>query len=142
MSYCYLSHDDRKLVCAPPKMADGRILTDYRSSSLVDVSIQGKVKTPNQYEYRQFLIKNGYKVAAEQKHRAKQTMTATTLPKKASERFMTVCQGNRCEVMEINPRGIGIGRQPTSGWTPITPSPEFLQSYDVVSGPSLYKTLQ
>jgi hypothetical protein len=37
MSYCYLAGND--VVCLPPKMQDGRMLTDYRSASLVDVSM-------------------------------------------------------------------------------------------------------
>ena len=51
MSYCYLVKDN-KYVCAPPKMADGRLITDYRSASLIDVNLQAKTKMPKQYQFR------------------------------------------------------------------------------------------
>ena len=147
MSYCYLTHKDRSMVCVPSKMADGRMLTDYRSASLIDVQLQNQVKSSNQYEYRQHLIDNGRKIARTQNANARQTVMAGNAKKpnqtkKVRERYMTVCEGNRCRVVEVNPKGVGMGRHPTSSWTPITPDASFLASFDEESGPSLYKTVQ
>ena len=135
------------MVCAPPKMADGRILTDYRSASLIDIQMQSKVKTPNQYSYRQYLIENGNKISAQQRQDAKFRLVTgkhskQKTAKKVPERYMTICQGNRCEIREINPNGIGIGREATTTWTPLQANDSFLKTFDTKSGPSLYKTVQ
>lgn len=122
MSYCYLAGDD--VVCLPPKMADGRILTDYRSASLVNMSLQTKVGPKNQYSYRQYLMKNGNMVEAEQRNRFENRITVlqknAKKPKSVPEQFLTVCQGNKCDIHEINAGGLGVGRMPTENWTPLT----------------------
>lgn len=141
MSYCYLAGND--VVCLPPKMQDGRMLTDYRSASLVDVSMQTKLKQPNQYEYRQFLMKHGNMIAANQRAASrKQLVVSKPVSKKTErvpERYMTVCQGNKCEVVEINPQGIGTGRLATSNWTPLTANQAFLKPSK--KGHSIYQKM-
>ena len=139
MAYCYYNNDSSKVVCAPPKMADGRILTDYRSASLIDLNMQSKLNTANQYEYRQFLIENGNKITAQQRNLSESTIKVKKPKSKmVPERYLTICQGNRCEVREINPMGVGIGREATTNWTPIQPSDTVVRS----KGSSLYKTIQ
>jgi len=74
MAYCYVA-DHKKVVCLPARMADGRILTDYRSASLVNVGLQTKFKQPTQYNYRQYLIDHGNMVAAHEKNQSEKTIS-------------------------------------------------------------------
>lgn len=125
MSYCYYVNDD-KTICVPPKMADGRLITDYRSSSLIDINMQANSKQKNQYEFRQYLIHNGKQIADHQRRRKESTLVVKGTPstKHIPEQFVTICQDNKCEVREINPNGHGISHMASSDsiWTPITHS--------------------
>ena len=130
MSYCYSS--DGSIICAPPKMADGRCITDYRSSSLIDVHMTSKLKTPNQYEYRQYLMRNGAKIARLQRQKQEATLyiNEKNAPKLSPERYMTVCQNNKCKIVQVNPNGIGTGRMPTGTWSPIVPTKQNIKNFD------------
>lgn len=67
-------------------------------------------------------MENGRRIAADQMKQSQSTMVVKGKDKKAAkvpERYMAICQGNRCEIKEVNPRGIGIGRVSTANWTPI-----------------------
>lgn len=122
MAYCY--QVGNKVVCLPARMADGRILTDYRTSSLVNMGLQTQYRQPTQYNYRQYLMSKGNMVAAKERNRYEKTISVLQKNAKKSklvpEQSMTICQGNTCRVVPINKNGVGVGRLPTSNWTPLT----------------------
>ena len=43
----------------PALMADGRQFTDYRANSQINMNVMEKKNLMSNYEYRNFLIKNG-----------------------------------------------------------------------------------
>lgn len=46
----------------PARMADGRLLTDYRSPCIIDSILQKNNSITSSEEYRQFLINNASKI--------------------------------------------------------------------------------
>lgn len=108
---CDRVSDNRAFNC-PPKMADGRLFTDYRPRCMA----QSVPPATSHHDYRQHLIKNADKIMLENM-RAAYTVNAcgpcvapynvgTMLP----EREMTVCDAVSCKTVHTNDTGVGRGR--------------------------------
>lgn len=106
----------------PTRMSDGRAFTDYRFRCAVNAELLEKVKLNNMvqssYESRMFLQQNAEKIMEEERQKAvarlipcapcKRPFTdpGTMLP----ERFIVRCDGVTCKRVEVNPTGLGDGR--------------------------------
>ena len=58
MSKCQKTSNNKYFNC-PALMSDGRIFTDYRSSTIVNEDLMKVTDINSSYKYRQFLINNG-----------------------------------------------------------------------------------
>ena len=61
MSKCEKTSNNKYFNC-PALMSDGRIFTDYRSSTKVNEDLMKITDINNSYKYRQFLIDNGQNI--------------------------------------------------------------------------------
>lgn len=112
---CTRTSDNKHWDC-PPRMADGRLFTDYRPRCDTNLQYRQQPMTGS-YEYRQFLIANGEKLIGEQRSQAYRGAYAgpcvqpfdrgTVLP----ERDAFVCDAVTCRRVEGDPTGLGTGRQ-------------------------------
>lgn len=109
----------------PSRMADGRAFTDYRPRCAVQSELMQSVTSsvPNpvfsSYEARIFLQKNAEKLMAKNQASAMKNLapcapcgrpansSGTMLP----ERYVVRCDGVSCTRTEVNPSGLGDGRQ-------------------------------
>ena len=101
----------------PPRMADGRMFTDYRPRCDRDLQYMGDPLATNSYAYRQFLIHNADGVLAQQRQQAfagafcgpcvQPYDRGTMLPE--ADRF--VCNASTCDRVAGAPGGLGSGRE-------------------------------
>jgi len=94
----------------PARMADGRFITDYSSNCIVNTL---RKKEMSSWEYRTHLIQNAEEIMKEinQKNEelygCKECHT-TVLP---SNKNKQVCNDGGCNIVEVNPDGIGIDQE-------------------------------
>jgi hypothetical protein len=109
---CAKTSNNKYFDC-PARMDDGRIFTDYRSSSSVNDMIRYSNNTMSSYDYRQFLIHNAESIMdLNNKYTVDKvscnSCNSITVP------FNTVCdinnQYSRCTIENKN--GIGIYNHP------------------------------
>jgi hypothetical protein len=102
----------------PPRMADGRIFTDYRPKCISNTSlheVQGSMP-PNSYEYRQYLINNGEDImnknrqAIYNEYVCRPCMEPFNQGTMLPEQRMTKCDGNKCSFYTTDATGLGTGR--------------------------------
>ena len=119
MSCC--SSTNPKLPC-PSRMADGRSFTDYRPRCIVNAELMGNLASNNiilsSYESRMYLQKNAEKVMESNRNSSLErlipcvpcarplTDSGTMYP----ERYVVRCDATSCTRTEINPSGLGDGR--------------------------------
>lgn len=112
------SCDDPKAAC-PSRMADGRAFTDYRPRCAVNAELLAQLQRAGMvlsaYESRMYLQKNATRVMEQQRAAALERMAPcapctnpanTMLP----ERYVVRCDGVTCAKQEVNPAGLGDGR--------------------------------
>lgn len=116
-SACTRPSENKHFDC-PPRMADGRLFTDYRPRCDYNYVVDGlTADTPmDSYAYRQYLINNAGSLMTKQRAQSysqslcgpctKPYNIGTMLP----EKYVTTCDGKTCSVKLNDPRGIGIGR--------------------------------
>lgn len=108
---------DNKFWDCPPRMADGRLFTDYRPRCDVDLQLVPNPAATNSYSYRQFLINNAENVMAAHRSQAftesycgpcvQPYDIGTMLPE--STKF--VCDESTCKMIPGMPGGSGTGRE-------------------------------
>ena len=91
----------------PARMADGRFITDYSSNCMVNSLRKEKMSG---WEYRTHLINNAEKIMGEINQKNEQLYGCadchtTLIPTNNSKQK---CNESGCEVVEVNPNGIGI----------------------------------
>jgi hypothetical protein len=97
-------------------MSDGRLFTDYRSRCGINFPTSTGLNNYDSYSYRQHLMHNGEAfldawrgaayTAAQCGPCAEPFVSGTMLP----ERLRESCDAARCQRVEVNPNGIGLGR--------------------------------
>jgi len=102
----------------PPRMADGRLFTDYRPKCATSVIYSPKTDAYlDSYKYRQHLIKNADEILDAMRAEAYATavcapcvadydQSGTMLPAKKIQH----CDGRACAVYDNDPNGLGLGR--------------------------------
>jgi hypothetical protein len=117
-SACTRASENKHFDC-PPRMADGRLFTDYRPRCDINYNLEGqtqKVFGMNSYAYRQYLINNAQQVMNSQ--RASTYSAAVCGPcvepydqgTAAPEQSVVKCDAQTCVMSTVDPRGIGVGR--------------------------------
>lgn len=101
----------------PPRMADGRAFTDYRTRCLQDQYVQTQSKAPSSYDYRQFLIQNAASLMDKERMALfsangcqpcyPTTQTGTMLP----EQSVQECDSRSCTFQAGAADGLGTGRR-------------------------------
>ena len=116
-SSCTRTSENRHYDC-PPRMADGRIFTDYRPRCDINYSALGdRLKTGiSSYDYRQVLIASAEQIISDQRSVAYNNAlcgpcmapydSGTMLP----ESSRMVCTAQTCAVKVGDPAGLGMGR--------------------------------
>lgn len=114
-SDCSKPANNKFFNCAP-RMADGRNFTDYRPRCIKNYEFFPENATPNAYEYRQFLIKNGQDLITKNKQIAYHAnmcgpctspyFEGTMLP----EQSMQKCNASTCTFGVNDRNGLGLGR--------------------------------
>ena len=120
---CERMSDNKHFEC-PPRMADGRLFTDYRPRCDVNYGVDGLKSTAigmDSYAYRQFLIANASKLMTSQRSAAYNIASCgpckepynvgTMLP----EQNIVRCDKQTCKFSVQNPQGLGTGRDYGAG---------------------------
>ena len=111
----------------PPRMADGRSFTDYRPRCIANfavaggdafagANIEGNYDLPNSYEYRQYLVKNGSDIMANNRQQAYQNNACGPCKNPyndgtmLAEKNMVKCDSSTCSFYQNDAGGIGTGR--------------------------------
>jgi len=106
----------------PPRMADGRMFTDYRPRCIANFSIPGmneipgNYDLPNSFEYRQYLIKNASDIMQknEQTSYALNSCAPCVNPymegTMLAEQRIVSCDASTCKFSQKDPNGLGMGR--------------------------------
>ncbi len=114
MSCCNAS---QKQMC-PMRMNDGRVFTDYRPRCMTNGELMQQLELQNMprssYESRQYLQNNAENLMKKFQSDAEElsrcgpcTQKETMLP----ERYVVRCDAVGCSRHEVNPDGLGDGRQ-------------------------------
>jgi hypothetical protein len=103
-------------------MNDGRSFTDYRPRCIVNAELLSAVGAQNllksSYESRIYLQQNADKVMEDERRKAVERLIPCAPCKRAlndpgtmaPERYVVRCDGVTCSRDEVNPAGIGDGR--------------------------------
>ena len=116
---CYRVSNNKHFDC-PPRMADGRLFTDYRprcARNFVYAPKDMNTGYLDSYKYRQHLIQNADSILDGMRSEAHNTALCapcvaghyepgTMLP----EKIVQQCDGRSCRVNGNDPNGLGIGR--------------------------------
>ena len=110
---CQRESNNKKWDC-PPRMADGRLFTDYRPRC--DIQLERKVAMSSSYDFRQFLMKHAIGVMSEERGMTFQRAycgpcmqpydQGTMLP----EQDAVVCDKVACVRVPGTAGGLGTGR--------------------------------
>jgi hypothetical protein len=120
MDSCFKTSDNKHLQC-PPRMADGRHFTDYRSSYYINDLIRADNNISNSLKYRVFLQQNGNALMDRQRQIActlnccgpcpqggKESFNNSTM---LPEQYMFVTDGSMAKMVLNDVNGLGTGRQ-------------------------------
>ncbi len=114
---------NNKFSGCPPRMADGRMFTDYRPRCIANFAaaggadVEGNYDLPSSYEYRQYLIKNGSDIMMNNRQQAYQNNACGPCKNPYNEGTMlseqnTVkCDASKCSFYQKDAGGLGTGRQ-------------------------------
>lgn len=106
----------------PSRMNDGRIFTDYRPKCIVNADLMQQLRSNNvtasSYDSRMFLQKNAEMIMQKQKEDAYNNMDCACqaydpnsgIDTMAPEKYVVKCNSVSCYREEVNPNGIGDGR--------------------------------
>ena len=94
----------------PARMSDGRFITDHTSNCMVNTLRKEKM---NSWEYRTHLINNAEQIMEEINQKNEELYGCkechrTVLP---STRTKQVCTENGCELVDVDPAGIGVDQE-------------------------------
>ena len=93
----------------PPRMSDGRFMTEFRPNCLVNKNIMDTMNMDS-YEYRMYLTKSAESIMKQindhnnELYGCKDCSNVTVPPVKN----MQNCWGPNCQIEMVNPTGIGI----------------------------------
>jgi hypothetical protein len=116
MSCCNASQNKT----CPSKMNDGRSFTDYRpkciSNSEFMYSLDDKNIIASSYESRLYLQHNAEEIMEQLRSTAEKNLMCGVCPvtnpgTMLPERYVISCDGVTCQRKEIDPNGLGDGRQ-------------------------------
>ena len=120
MDNCFKTSNNKHLDC-PPRMADGRHFTDYRSDSYINDLIRADNNISNSLHYRVFLQQNGNSLMDRQREIAcnlnccgpcpmgnKESFNNSTM---LPEQYMFVTDGSVAKMVLNDVNGLGVGRQ-------------------------------
>lgn len=127
MSSCSSCSAPNPVVTCPTRMSDGRSFTDYRPRCAVNAELMQLVSNNNMvqssYESRMYLQNNAEAFMDMERDKAAQRLIpcappcdrptsepGTMLP----ERYVVRCNGATCTRTEVNPEGVGDGREYTT----------------------------
>lgn len=110
-------------VC-PSRMNDGRAFTDYRPRCIINSELMSEVRDNNMiassYESRMYLQKNADTIIQRSHNSAFENLACACTPYQNEvmgintmqpERYIVKCNSASCYREEVNPSGIGDGRQ-------------------------------
>lgn len=119
---CYKTSDNKFFDC-PPRMADGRHFTDYRTADQVNDLMKVDNRISNSYQFRMFLQENGKTLMDKEREIAcaknccmpcaasplgvEGFNNGTMLP----EKYIQVCDAHTCKVELNDVNGVGTGRR-------------------------------
>lgn len=122
MSSCSSCSAKNPKETCPSRMSDGRAFTDYSprchaNARLMDMVAKAKM-IQSSFESRMFLQRNADKVMDMERARAIDNLAPCAPCKRpftdngtmAPERYVVRCNGVTCQRTEVNPGGIGDGR--------------------------------
>jgi hypothetical protein len=98
----------------PPKMADGRMFTDYRPRCITNMMDLGNLSS---YEYRQHMVKNASAIMTQNRQAAYTAnncgpcMEPFNEGTMLSEQNMVKCDAQKCTFYGKDPSGLGTGRE-------------------------------
>jgi hypothetical protein len=108
----------------PSRMQDGRVFTDYRPRCMINADLmsqmQSKELLPSSYDTRMYLQKNAETIMQDAQKSAFENMDCSCtaagnqmkgIDTMAPERYVVKCNSVTCSRAEVNPAGIGDGRQ-------------------------------
>lgn len=114
---CARTSDNKHFEC-PPRMSDGRLFTDHRPRCDVNFAVaeQHELDAMDSYAYRQYLIDNAEDLMSEWRGSAYASARCGPCAEPfwqgtmAPERAVDECDAAMCKRVEVDPHGIGIGR--------------------------------
>ena len=106
----------------PTRMNDARAFTDYRPKCMVNSDFMSYLQknkiVPSSYESRIYLQKNAEMIMKQEQKNAIDNVLCSPCPRPLTdmgtiepERYVVKCDTVTCNRKEINPDGIGDGRQ-------------------------------
>lgn len=119
---CTSCSGNNPTVMCPSRMADGRAFTDYSPRCHANARLMELVSKANMvqssYESRMFLQNNALQMMDMERQRATETLVPCAPCKRsltdqgtmAPERYAVRCDAVSCKREEVNPYGIGDGR--------------------------------
>lgn len=122
MAACYKTSDNKFFDC-PPRMADGRHFTDYRTSCQVNDLLKVDNRISNSFQYRVFLQENANTLM--DKHREIACSKNCCMPCASSplgvegfdngtmlpEKYIQQCDEHTCKIVLNDVNGVGLGRR-------------------------------
>jgi hypothetical protein len=117
---CERTSSNKQFSC-PPRMADGRHFTDYKSRCYGDRPVELIGKAMNSYEYRQYLITNAdslmnsWRESSYQANMCGPCVEPYNIGTMLPEQSQVECTSSICTVKQGNPNGLGQGRDYKNG---------------------------
>jgi hypothetical protein len=109
-------NDDNSKKPYPSKMEDGRAFTDYRPRCSVNADLYNDLTKNNlinsSYESRLYLQNNAEKIMQSDRDKALAELKPCNPPKSTMlpEKYIVKCDSVSCKRTEIDPSGLGDGR--------------------------------
>ncbi len=123
MASCTGCSQENPTSMCPSRMADGRAFTDYRPRCAVNAELMqmvgGAGLMKSSYDSRIFLQRNAEKVIDQERTKAVERLIPCAPCKRsfnesdsieAPTRYVVRCNNVTCDRVEVNPNGIGDGR--------------------------------
>lgn len=112
--HCGKSKSTTTTNCAP-RMADGRIFTDYRPRCTVQYALTNKEGNAGSYALRQFMIKNADNLMKNNQSFAEKQSHCECFPKNSNGTQLPVsqvqkCNKKTCTISRADPKGVGLAR--------------------------------
>jgi len=107
---CKYTSDNFHKTC-PARMADGRSLTDYRSSCTMNNLVRASNSVTNSFEYRLFLTRNAETIMdINETYNEKKMACPAYYGSLVPEKTILRCTPESCDIETVNELGIGQGR--------------------------------